>query len=493
MVAGLMRDRKINALWLFQFLADIAAICAAYYTTFYLRFHSEFGAGLFAVLNSALEVHTSGPVGGSFEEFYLTSAIRILLIMGAVICVLYALFNLYPDRRFIKKRPYAWHVLLANAVALMLFYTYFYLSRNVFHPRSFFVTVVVLNVIYCVIFREAVDLLLVWLRRRWGLDRWNVLLIGDNSEADYIQEILRNIHPHGFEVTRRMVFDGGKTFDQLVREIESEIEKGRPDVIIAAEKQMTVPQIMRIMEVADKRDLPLKVLSDKLNVIVSNAKMPADMIQGMPLVHFEQPAKGRRFEELRRVYSVIIGGVAFAVLLPLMGLIALLTRLTSRGPALFVQERIGVNRKPFTMYKFRTMYEGSNELQAQVEEFNESGAGLFKIRNDPRVTPLGRLLRRFSLDELPQLLNVVRGEMFIVGPRPLPRRDFENYYEEWHYSRHSGIPGLTCLWQVSGRSDLNFESMCILDVYYLRNRNWILDLKVVLRTVWVVLFAKGAY
>ena len=174
-------------------------------------------------------------------------------------------------------------------------------------------------------------------------------------------------------------------------------------------------------------------------------------------------------------------------------MIALLVRLTSKGPVLFVQERIGVNREPFNMYKFRTMHDRADELMAQVEEFNESGGGLFKIKHDPRVTPVGRFLRRFSLDELPQLVNVVLGRMVFVGPRPLPRRDFENYYEEWHYSRHGGMPGLTCLWQVSGRSDLDFHKMCILDVYYLRNRSWVVDSKILLRTVWVVLFAKGAY
>jgi lipopolysaccharide/colanic/teichoic acid biosynthesis glycosyltransferase len=170
-----------------------------------------------------------------------------------------------------------------------------------------------------------------------------------------------------------------------------------------------------------------------------------------------------------------------------------LIRLTSRGPALFVQERIGINRRPFQMFKFRTMYNRADEMQAEIEELNESGEGLFKIRHDPRVTPVGRLLRRFSLDELPQLFNVLKGNMNIVGPRPLPRRDFNNYYEKWHYNRHEGLPGLTCLWQVSGRSDVNFYNMCILDVYYLRNRSSVLDAKILLRTIGVVLFAKGAY
>jgi lipopolysaccharide/colanic/teichoic acid biosynthesis glycosyltransferase len=145
------------------------------------------------------------------------------------------------------------------------------------------------------------------------------------------------------------------------------------------------------------------------------------------------------------------------------------------------------------MVKFRTMHNRADEVQAQLEELNESGEGLFKVRRDPRVTPVGRFLRRFSLDELPQLWNVLRGEMLLVGPRPLPRRDFENYYEQWHYQRHGGLPGLTCLWQVSGRSDIAFHNMCILDVYYLENASLWLDLRILLRTVGVVLFAKGAY
>jgi len=128
-----------------------------------------------------------------------------------------------------------------------------------------------------------------------------------------------------------------------------------------------------------------------------------------------------------------------------------------------------------------------------MEHLNESQGALFKIRQDPRVTPVGRVLRRFSLDELPQLVNVVRGEMALVGPRPLPRRDFENYYEDWHYGRHAGLPGITCLWQISGRSLVHFEDMCILDIYYLRNRDWIQDVAILLRTAQAVFLSRGAY
>lgn len=481
-------ERKIHNLWLLQLFADMFAICSAYYTALYLRFRSEVGEGIFAILNDVLDVH-SDLQGDSFQLFYVTSAVRILLIMTVVVVVLYALLDLYPGRRFIRRRPAAWHILMANVAALMLFYVYFYLQRNVFHPRSFFVTVVLFNVLYGVIARSIVDGLLRWLRENRGIDRWRTCLLGQTREADYINTLVQGVHPHGLEISLRL--NPGKDFN--LKQLEKELDGSRPDMIIAAQKEMPVSEIMKLLELADKFDVPVKVLSDKLNVIVSNARMPADMILGTPLVHFEKPSVSRQFELWRKLYSAFLGGIMLMLLSPLLAVIAALTKLTSRGPAFFVQERIGVNRKPFKMYKFRTMYVGSDELQAQVEEFNESGGGLFKIRNDPRITPLGSLLRRFSLDELPQFVNVAKGEMFIVGPRPLPRRDFENYYEEWHYSRHSGMPGLTCLWQVSGRSDLDFHNMCILDVYYLRNRNWVLDLKIVLRTMWVVLFAKGAY
>ena len=173
---------------------------------------------------------------------------------------------------------------------------------------------------------------------------------------------------------------------------------------------------------------------------------------------------------------------------------AALVRATSPGPALFRQKRYGINRRTFTMFKFRTMYVDAEKRLADLESQNKMGkGGLFKIAHDPRITPVGHPLRRFSIDELPQLFNVLRGDMRFVGPRPLPERDFNNYYRDWHYGRHLGTPGLTCLWQVSGRSDIDFPSMCILDLYYVRNNSWALDLSILFRTVAVIFNGKGAY
>ncbi|MDA1045135.1 MAG: sugar transferase, partial [Verrucomicrobia bacterium] len=195
----------------------------------------------------------------------------------------------------------------------------------------------------------------------------------------------------------------------------------------------------------------------------------------------------------KKLSSQVISAVGLLVFAPLFLAIALGIKVSSKGQVFYLQERIGKGGKPFRMIKFRTMVSNADQDLSEMLALNESYGGLFKIRCDPRVTKLGRFLRRYSLDELPQLINVVRGEMTLVGPRPLPRSDHEHFSEKWHSGRQDGMPGLTCLWQISGRSDLDFHSMCILDVFYLRNQNWVMDLKIVLRTFSVVLFAEGAY
>lgn len=485
--------KKITYPGLFDFTADFLAVVAAYGTTYLLRFKSGWGDRLFTQLNQFLGVRETGFLDGSFAEFYEASAFRIIVLLTLTLWVLYALRDLYSGARFLRRQQVGWNVLVANALALALFYVYFYLSRNVFHPRSFFATVLLLNVFYCVAFRAVMEHGRRWLRERFGLDRHAAVLVGEGAEATAVAELIAAAQPHGIYIAGRCGPLSEGDFERRLREVAAAVRDCGGDQIICIDAKLSVGQIMRLLEVASGLDAAVKVLSRKLDVIVDAANLKVDRIHGLPLVHFDAPSHGRSSQAVRRWVSVAAALVMLVAALPLIGLLALLVRLTSRGPVFFVQERMGVDRRPFRMIKFRTMYDRAEEAQAQVEEFNESGKGLFKIRRDPRITPVGRFLRRFSLDELPQLVNVIRGEMALVGPRPLPRRDFENYYEEWHYSRHGGMPGLTCLWQVSGRSDIDFHNMCILDVFYLRNQGVVLDLQILFRTAWVVLFAKGAY
>ncbi|EHJ47281.1 exopolysaccharide biosynthesis polyprenyl glycosylphosphotransferase [Solidesulfovibrio carbinoliphilus subsp. oakridgensis] len=196
---------------------------------------------------------------------------------------------------------------------------------------------------------------------------------------------------------------------------------------------------------------------------------------------------------LKRFLDVTVSLAMLVLLSPLLLAVWALVRLTSPGPALFVQERVGLNKRLFKFYKFRTMVQNAEALQAGLECQNEMCGATFKIKNDPRITPIGRLLRKTSIDELPQLFNVLRGEMSLVGPRPLPVRDVIRIEKDWPRRRFGVKPGITCLWQICGRNTIPFERMMELDIEYVDTWSVALDLRILLRTVPVVCSMRGAY
>jgi exopolysaccharide biosynthesis polyprenyl glycosylphosphotransferase len=195
---------------------------------------------------------------------------------------------------------------------------------------------------------------------------------------------------------------------------------------------------------------------------------------------------------VKRGLDVTLSLALLLSIAPVLVVIGLLVKLTSRGPVLFRQERIGRNKRRFFIYKFRTMVPNAEKLQPALEGLNEAAGPVFKIRNDPRVTPIGRLLRRTSLDELPQLFNVLRGDMSLVGPRPLPVRDYEGFDQDWQRRRFSVRPGITCLWQVNGRSNIAFDHWMKLDLQYLDEWSIWLDVKILAQTIPAVLKRSGA-
>jgi exopolysaccharide biosynthesis polyprenyl glycosylphosphotransferase len=195
---------------------------------------------------------------------------------------------------------------------------------------------------------------------------------------------------------------------------------------------------------------------------------------------------------IKRVIDIFFSVLALVVLAPVMALVALAVKLTSPGPVIYPQSRYGYNKRPFRMYKFRSMYADAESLQQALEERNEAKGPVFKIRNDPRVTPLGRWLRRSSLDELPQLWNVLRGDMSLVGPRPLPDRDVHRISRPSDMRRFSMRPGITCLWQVQGRSNVDFDRWVALDLEYIDTWSLTLDFRLLARTIPAVLTGNGA-
>jgi exopolysaccharide biosynthesis polyprenyl glycosylphosphotransferase len=216
-------------------------------------------------------------------------------------------------------------------------------------------------------------------------------------------------------------------------------------------------------------------------------------IGGETVIDLSIPGPGERARlAVKRLADIVGSSILLLVLLPLFLVAALAIKATGRGPVFFIQERVGIRKHVFRMYKFRTMVPDAEERLDELEELNEVQAPAFKIREDPRATPVGRLLRRTSIDELPQLLNVLKGEMSLVGPRPLAIRDYGGIEQDWHRQRFKVRPGITCLWQCNGRSNLSFDHWMALDMEYIDNWSLLLDLKILLRTVPAVLRGSGA-
>jgi exopolysaccharide biosynthesis polyprenyl glycosylphosphotransferase len=195
---------------------------------------------------------------------------------------------------------------------------------------------------------------------------------------------------------------------------------------------------------------------------------------------------------IKRALDVVVAAMLLILLLPLLLCVALAVKLSSSGPVFFLQDRIGVNKRLFKIWKFRTMVPDAEKLMAHLERQNEVAGPVFKMKNDPRITPLGKWLRRTSIDELPQLLNVLKGDMSLVGPRPLPVRDYEGFNEDWQRRRFSIKPGITCLWQVNGRSGISFDQWMLLDLQYLDEWSLWLDFKILAKTLPAVLKGAGA-
>lgn len=204
-------------------------------------------------------------------------------------------------------------------------------------------------------------------------------------------------------------------------------------------------------------------------------------------------AKTQLFPRTKRVCDIVISFLALAMLTPILLLTGVLIRLESRGPILFKQQRVGIDSNPFTMYKFRSMFNDASERRKQLEAENEMDKGvLFKIKHDPRITRVGKIIRKTSIDELPQLLNVLKGDMSLVGPRP-PLPDEVAQYSNSDRIRLDVLPGITCLWQVSGRSDIPFDQQVKLDTQYIEKQSLSFDLLLLLKTIPAVLKGNGAY
>jgi exopolysaccharide biosynthesis polyprenyl glycosylphosphotransferase len=273
-------------------------------------------------------------------------------------------------------------------------------------------------------------------------------------------------------------------------ELPAVLERTPVDELIVTDSDFEERELLELVEHAHRRGVKVRVAPKTTELLTQRAEYVPG--QGVPLFELRPPAFAAAQWAAKRTFDVLIGATIVVVGLPLWLVIAAAVKLTSAGPVFYRDRRVGLGEREFGMLKFRTMYADAAERQDALEAANEAHGPLFKIKNDPRVTPVGRILRKYSLDEVPQVLNVLRGEMSLVGPRPLPVRDYVQL-EPWHRKRYLVLPGMTGLWQVSGRIELTFDDLVRLDFYYLENWSIWLDITILAKTLPAVLARRGAY
>jgi exopolysaccharide biosynthesis polyprenyl glycosylphosphotransferase len=273
-------------------------------------------------------------------------------------------------------------------------------------------------------------------------------------------------------------------------EVELALAAQQLDELIVADAGLDDNRLLEIVEAAHRRGVKVRVAPRTTQLLIERGEYVPG--QGVPLFELRPPIFAGTDWATKRVFDIAVASLIVVVGLPAWLVISLAIKLSSRGPVFYSDERIGLGEQAFRMCKFRTMVQGAELQKEELEQSNEATGALFKIRDDPRVTPVGRLLRRLSLDEVPNVLNVLRGEMSLVGPRPLPLRDYD-LLEPWHRRRYNVLPGVTGLWQIAGRSDLTFDDLVRLDFYYLENWSIWLDVTILFKTPLVVLSRRGAY
>ncbi|MEA2443703.1 MAG: hypothetical protein QOJ12_995 [Thermoleophilales bacterium] len=322
--------------------------------------------------------------------------------------------------------------------------------------------------------------------------RRRAVLVGSGSHIEAVAHALKGnqqIDAIGFVSLTPRPENGLKNMGPL-ETLDQHFGSESIDEVLIADPDFPQEEAVDLVDRCHRHGVRVRVAPSTMEILMDRVEFVPG--QALPLFELKPPVfEGIDFA-IKRSFDVVVSSLILLLASPLLGIAALLVKTSSRGPVFYRSVRPGLGGMPFACFKFRTMYEDADERQADLEVHNEAGGAIFKIRNDPRVTPVGRFLRRWSIDELPQLFNVVRNEMSLVGPRPLPARDYERL-EDWHRKRYLVLPGMTGLWQVSGRSELDFDELVRLDFLYLERWSVFLDLAIMLRTIPAVFRAKGAW
>ncbi len=450
-------------------------------------------AGVWAALFAALLLKALVKTGLGLEEAARMAAGQtedFLAFAYLLTVLLFARSDLYAER---ARRPSLTKIVTALFQVTIVALLFAIASGHTFQSYYIFYASLALSIVTVSSLRWLHTRVTGWLLARAGYRR-RTLLVGSGRHLDQVAHTLAEspgdgIEPVGYVSLTPRPDNGLRSLGQLAA-LPEIIGEHRVQEVIIADPDFPQDKAVELVDMCHRRGVDVHIAPSTMEILIQRAEFVPG--QSLPLFTLKPPVfEGVDFA-VKRTFDALGALLLLLLMSPLLATIALAVKLTSRGPVLYRSARPGMGGAPFDCLKFRTMQVDAEHAQAELEELNEMDGALFKIREDPRLTPVGRFLRRFSLDELPQLVNVVRGDMSLVGPRPLPLRDFAQL-EEWHKKRYLVLPGITGLWQVSGRADLDFDDLVRLDFLYLERWSVALDLVILLKTIPAVLLRRGAF
>jgi exopolysaccharide biosynthesis polyprenyl glycosylphosphotransferase len=411
------------------------------------------------------------------------------LAVGIVTTAIFALHGLYDEERRLSWPTRSATITSALSTALVLTVAVSFFLGDQRFSRLWFIAGWAFAVLALIAWRTVADALYVAIRG--ALTPANrVLIVGANAMGRELARVLAA----DFRVLGYV--DNGADLDTedlelpllgTVAQLERLVQMHAVDEVVVALPEDRREQICRVIARGFRRRVHVK-LPPELGALLP-AKCDVHQIAGRPYLGFALVA---RVTWIKRATDLLLSAAGLALLSPLFAVIAVAIRLDSPGPAFYRQMRVGRDGRRFPMLKFRSMRQDAEQLLEALRDSNEASGPLFKMRHDPRITRVGRFLRRLSLDELPQLINVLNGQMSLVGPRPPIPAEVEQY-QDWEFARLRAVPGITGLWQVNGRSEVPFHDMVRLDLHYIRNWSLSMDIEILMRTIPAVLTNRGAY
>lgn len=467
-----MKDRIRLSLIIFYQLIDLAVLTFAIWFAFLLG--SPQGVEHFYQAFTAPDFESTMFFGGAFVSW------------GLVLSSIW----LYRSKRLAKKRDEFLDVLRAVAFCTAILAILILLAEWAIFPKRFIL--IFAATAFALMF--AVRLIKRSILKQFRLHGRNlrsVVVIGAGERGRKIVKLIEETPAVGYhflgfidDLDEPNVLGNLDDFEKILA--ENVID----EVFICLPIKTFYDRMEAIARAAEEQGITVRIYSDLFNLRLARAV--TGEIGSAPILSLHSSIR----KDWQSIAKTVIdcGSAIFLLILlsPLMAIIALLVKLTSKGDVFFIQERVGYNKRLFRMYKFRTMVPDAEALQKSLENLNEADGPVFKIKNDPRITPIGRFLRKTSLDELPQIFNVLFGDLSLVGPRPLPLRDFEKFEQLWFNRRFSVKPGITCLWQISGRSETSFKDWIRQDLEYIDKWSLRLDIEILLKTIPVVLRGTGA-